>query len=450
MPRNLSNRKERSASANLFLRLGQCLSIDEVLEDLARLAAGRGISLCSVRFKRERLERELSLPDAGAVAGKIKELVATVEGYRTQLVVKFRDPMDGALLYELEYATRLAAHRIELLAQEGLHTDKAEEGSVARSALIDGLVGESELIRQVRQDILIAASTDLNVLITGEPGTGKELVARLIHNAAGRGGKPFVAVDFAAIDPDLIASELFGHEKGSFNGAFTRKIGLFERANGGSLFFKEIYDLPPPRRAMLLRPLDKHEIERVGGTQKIKVDIRLIAATKHDIHRDDEEGGFRRDLYDRLCGYPIRTPSLSKHPTDIPILIRHYFPFVEFQEDALKLLCRYPWPGNVDQLILMVKRLSAKSESGQIIATADVRREMDFEQMYTSNPGKTGYIPVLREGETLKESIGRIVLEIYERELSRSGSHSTAARRLGMNRTTLYDWLEWARKLVTK
>ena len=216
-----------------------------------------------------------------------------------------------------------------------------KERNVDRSPVVGGLVGESELIRQIRQDIEIAASLDLNVLIIGEPGTGKELVAHGIHKASNRAKKPFVAINCAAINPNLIESELFGHEKGAFTGASARKSGLFERADGGTLFLDEIGDLPPRYQALLLRALQEREFERVGGAEVVKINVRLIAATNHDLRLEVEEGRFRRDLYDRLLGYPIRMPTLRECPTDIPILIRRYFPSVEFEKEALELLCRY-------------------------------------------------------------------------------------------------------------
>jgi len=307
-----------------------------VLEDLTEIAAEKGIHLYSVRVKRGRLEREFKPTNPFAVAGRIGELAVGVEGGQTHLVVRFYEPMDGAIVCELEYAAHLAAHRIEMLAGGWLHTDRALTGREDHSVVIDELIGESELMREVRRNIVIAASLDLSVLIVGEPGTGKELVARGIHKASSRGGKPFVDVNCAAFNPNLIESELFGHEKGAFTGAIARKLGRFERANGGTLFLDEIGDLPHQSQAMLLRVLQERKLERVGGTEAVKIDIRLVAATNHDLCREVEEGRFRRDLYDRLCGYPIRTPALRERPADIPILVRRYFPSVEFVDEALE------------------------------------------------------------------------------------------------------------------
>jgi transcriptional regulator with GAF, ATPase, and Fis domain len=213
------------------------------------------------------------------------------------------------------------------------------------------------------------------------------------------------------------------------------------------LFLGEIGDLPQQSQATLLRVLQEREFERVGGTQAVRIDIRLIAATNRDLLREVDEGRFRRDLYDRLCGYPIQTPALRERPIDIPILIRHYFPSVELEEEALELLCRYGWPGNVRQLMSTVERLAAKA-GGRIITTDHVRREVDLGRKFA--PSHVDRFPALREGETLMDYICRGVLAVYEMERTHWGSHSAAAQRLGMNRTTLYDWLEWARQHVTK
>ena len=244
MPHRLSKRKDRPNGACLRLRLAQSTTIEEALEDLAEIAAEKGIHLYSIRVKRGRLEREFKPSNNLAVVGKINEIEASVEGRQTQLVVKFFEPLDGAAVGEFEYATHLAAHRIEILAGGEAHTQRGEAEGEERSAVIDELVGESEVMRGVRRDIDIAAGLDMNVLIIGEPGTGEELVAKGIHRASSRAKKPFVDVNVAALNSSLIESELFGHEKGAFTGANTRKIGRFEKANGGTLFLDEIGDLP--------------------------------------------------------------------------------------------------------------------------------------------------------------------------------------------------------------
>jgi transcriptional regulator with GAF, ATPase, and Fis domain len=290
VPRRLSNSKDRPNGASLRLRLAQSATIEEALEDLAEIAAEKGIHLYSLRVKRGRLEREFKPSNNVAVVGKINEIEAGVEGRQTQLVVKFFEPLDGAAVGEFEYATHLAAHRIEILAGGEAHTQRGEAEGEERSAIIGELIGESDVMRGVRRDIEIAAGLDLNVLITGEPGTGKELVAKGIHNASNRAKKSFVDVNVAALNSSLIESELFGHEKGAFTGANTRKIGRFEKADGGTLFLGEIGDLPPESQVKLLRVLQERKLERVGGTESIKIDIRLVAATNKDLRREVDEG----------------------------------------------------------------------------------------------------------------------------------------------------------------
>jgi DNA-binding NtrC family response regulator len=425
------------------------VSIEEVLEDLAEIASEKGIHLHSVRVKRGRLEREFKPPNAAAVVGRISELAAGVEGGETHLVVRFYEPTDGAVVCELEYAAHLAAYRIAVLAA-GDGGDDQGESEVEGRSLCDGFIGESELIREVRENIAIAASLDLSVLIIGEPSTGKELVARGIHKASRRANKPFVDVNCADFNPDLIQSKLFGHEKGAFMESRARRVGCLEQANEGTLFLDEIDDLPRQSQAMLLRVLQERKLWRVGGAEAINIDTRLIAATTYDLRREVHEGRFRRDLYDRLCGFLIRTPPLREHPADIPILIRHYFPFVEFQEGSLELLCHYSWPGNVRELISTVERLAAKAGGERIITADQARRELDAERKPALTPGACGRFPALRDGETLMEYIYRMVLAVYEQERAHLGSHSAAAHRLGMRRNTLYDWLEWAREQAPK
>jgi transcriptional regulator with GAF, ATPase, and Fis domain len=448
-PRRLLNNKWRSDGAGLFLTLTRSASIEEALEDLAEIAAEKGIRLYSIRVKRGGLEREFKPPNAVAATGKINEIEAGVEGRQTRLVVKFFEPLGGAAVDEFELATHLAAHRVEILAGGEARIQHGEAEGEERSAIIGELVGESDVMRGVRRDIEIAAGLDLNVLIIGEPGTGKELVAKGIHQASSRAKKPFVDVNVAALNSSLIESELFGHEKGAFTGALTRKIGRFEKADGGTLFLDEIGDLPLESQVKLLRVLQERKLERVGGTESIKIDIRLVAATNKDLRREVDEGRFRRDLYYRLRGYRIRTPALREHPTDIPILIQHYYPFVELQEGAMELLCNYDWPGNVRELRSTVECLKAKA-GGRMITTDQVRHELDAEREPAFAPCATERLPALREGETIEEHLCRELLAVYEMEKARLGSHSAAARHLGIHRNTLYDWLEWARQHVAK
>jgi two-component system nitrogen regulation response regulator NtrX len=231
----------------------------------------------------------------------------------------------------------------------------------------DELIGNSEQILKVKQAIAQAAKTNVRVFIYGENGTGKELVARMIYKNSERKDKPFVDINCAAIPEDLIESELFGHEKGAFTGAIERRIGKFEQANGGTLFLDEICDMSLSTQAKVLRVIEEQQLTRVGGTEKIAIDVRIIAATNIDPLQAIKEGKFREDLYYRLNVIPIIMPPLRERITDIPLLLDHFLrktieanqlePKV-FTSAAIELLSQYNWPGNVRELKNVVERLA--------------------------------------------------------------------------------------------
>ncbi len=239
----------------------------------------------------------------------------------------------------------------------------------------DRIVGSGQAMCAVMGLVEQVASTDVAVLITGDNGTGKELVARAIHNASRRGGCPFVDVNCAAIPHELIESELFGHEAGSFTGATQRRLGKFEQAEGGSIFLDEIGDMSEAAQAKILRVLETREIQRVGGAGKIRLDVRVIAATNKDLPAEVARGSFRQDLYYRLNVFPIRAPSLSERICDIPELALYFLDCFckendlkprKISEDALACLKTLEWPGNVRQLRNFIGRLAILSKDGTI------------------------------------------------------------------------------------
>ncbi len=228
------------------------------------------------------------------------------------------------------------------------------------------ILGSSSGIKNVLETIKRVAATDARVLITGENGTGKELVARAIHKLGKRAKKELVEVNCAAIPNELIESELFGHEKGSFTGAIKQRIGKFEQADGGDLFLDEIGDMSIHAQAKVLRAIEDGKIERVGGNTKISVDVRIIAATNKILKAEIEEGNFREDLFHRLNVIPINIPPLRERKEDIPILIEHFtkticeknkFPIKSFDKKAIELLQKLPWTGNVRELRNLVERI---------------------------------------------------------------------------------------------
>lgn len=227
------------------------------------------------------------------------------------------------------------------------------------------IIGDSPEMQKTFRFVAQVAPSDSTVLILGETGTGKELIARAIHNNSPRKGKPMIKVNCAALPASLIESELFGHERGSFTGAFERRIGKFEMANNGTLFLDEIGDMPPELQVKLLRALQEKEIERLGGKGTIHVNVRIIAATNRDLEKEMEEGRFRCDLFYRLNIFPIELPPLRDRREDIPLLAAHFVRLLSkksgkeimtLSDLALQELMRYRWPGNIRELEHLIER----------------------------------------------------------------------------------------------
>ena len=227
------------------------------------------------------------------------------------------------------------------------------------------LIGRSPAMQEIYRILARLMGTDLTVTIVGESGTGKELVARALHNLGKRRNGPFIAINMAAIPRELIESELFGHEKGAFTGATARSMGRFEQAQGGTLFLDEIGDMPIDAQTRLLRVLQEGEFTAVGGRVPIRADVRIVAATHHDLRHLIRQGLFREDLFYRVNVAPIRLPPLRERTTDIPALVRHFsalavregLPMKQYDEAAMKRLYAYRWPGNVRELENLVRRL---------------------------------------------------------------------------------------------
>lgn len=237
------------------------------------------------------------------------------------------------------------------------------------------LIGESEKMRSLRSQIEIAARSSSRVLITGESGSGKELVARLLHGLSNRASKPFIEVNCAAIPQELIESEMFGHEKGSFTGAFERKKGKFELADGGTLFLDEIGDMSLQTQAKVLRVIETQEFQRVGGSANIKVDVRIVAATNKDLPTEVRKGNFREDLFFRLNVIPISVPPLRERKEDIPLLVDYFIKTIseeygqrpkKITPEAIRMLQNHEWPGNVRELRNTLERLLIMTQSAVI------------------------------------------------------------------------------------
>ena len=308
----------------------------------------------------------------------------------------------------------------------------------ARSGF-ETLVGQSHQMVEIYKLIARVASLETTVLIQGETGTGKELVARAIHDASARAGRPFVVVDCAALPETLFESEVFGHERGAFTGAFAARRGLLETSAGGTCFLDEIGELTAPLQAKLLRTLQDRTIRRVGGNDPISVDVRMVAATNRDLRKLAAEGGFRDDLYYRLNVVTITVPPLRERSSDIPLLAQHFLetfahrtehPVKRLAPEALALLSAYHWPGNVRELENVIERAVALSSSETLLPD-------DFPPHLREESGRAPRLPAA--GLTLEEVQRWYVNKVLEEA---GGNKLRAAELLGIDRRTLYRILE--------
>jgi DNA-binding NtrC family response regulator len=312
------------------------------------------------------------------------------------------------------------------------------------------IVAKSQAMRQVLETVSTAAPTRATVLLQGESGTGKELFARAIHDQSDRRERNFIKLNCAAMPEGLVESALFGHEKGAFTGAIRRVEGAFERANGGTLLLDEITEMRPDLQSKLLRVLQEQEFERVGGTETIEVDVRIVATTNRDIEQCVERGEFRRDLFYRLSVMPIRVPALRERPEDVPILAHHFAQraaadlhreITAIAPDALALLQRYGWPGNVRELQHAVERaviltpgsvLKASSFETIRAAVTGRRTSREFQTVLTADTKPEGSVVLT----TL--NIDEAEATLVERALHETGGNKTrAAALLGVSDRTL-------------
>jgi len=307
---------------------------------------------------------------------------------------------------------------------------------IDRDSMFEDIVGSSEALRKVLRQVGKVAYSDSTVLILGETGTGKELIARAIHKRSNRGERAFVGVNCAAIPASLIASELFGHEKGAFTGATQRRLGRFESANGGTIFLDEVGDLPPEIQIALLRVLQEREIERVGSNRPIPVDVRVLAATHCDLNALVAEGKFREDLLYRLNVVPIEMPSLRERAPDIPLLVEYFIDrfgkkagkkFRTIDRKTLKLFQAYGWPGNVRELQNVIERAVILSEGDTFSVD---------ETWLKSEPLRVASPRVALNGALLRQEKGMIEAALAESQGRISGPTGAAAN-LGLPTRTL-------------
>jgi two-component system nitrogen regulation response regulator NtrX len=303
------------------------------------------------------------------------------------------------------------------------------------------IVWKGEAMRRVMAQLERVAASETRVCIFGETGTGKELVARTIHERSPRSAGPFVTLNCAAVPAELIESELFGHEKGSFTGASGRHIGKFEQADQGTIFLDEIGDMPLNMQAKLLRVLEEGEVERIGGDKPVIVNVRVVVATHRDLEARVREERFRQDLFHRIHVFPLLLPPLRERRDDIPALVEHFaaqvcaqngWKTVPFTPDAIEALQSHPWPGNVRELRNMVERLMLLATDGQVdLATVQIA-------LPKTSPG-AGVAPTAIGSGALADRVQSFEREVILAELKRSHQNmSLAAKTLGLERSHLY------------
>jgi len=336
-------------------------------------------------------------------------------------------------LEELRLFLRRMAEKVQLVEENQFLRDRVDTESQ-----LHGIVGSSAKIQDVLRMVSRLKDTRTPVLITGESGTGKELVARAIHFRGMFASRPFVAVDCGSLVPTLIESELFGYEKGAFTGALRSKTGLFQAADGGTIFLDEIGELPLEMQAKLLRVLQEKEVRPVGSNQKMKVDVRVIAATNRDLEAEYRTGAFRKDLYFRLNVVTLHVPALRERRSDIPMLA-HWFlerfapgRTVQITNAAMKSLLQYDWPGNVRELENCVERAVALGDQ-QRFDVCDLPPAVASASP-SSEIGTPGSIPVLTSTDL--EDIERATIERVFQQVK--GDKVLAGKMLGISRATLY------------
>lgn len=345
---------------------------------------------------------------------------------------------------------RLVALAVEsALTRQELHKANARlaaekrylEEEIRTERRTDDIVGGGAALRRVLEQVEVVAPTDSTVLVTGETGTGKELIARAVHRLSGRKGRTFVKLNCAAIPTGLLESELFGHEKGAFTGAVERRVGRFELADGGTLFLDEVGDIPPELQPKLLRVLQEQEFERLGSGKTIRVNVRLVAATHRNLSQLVAEGRFRSDLFYRLHVFPVHLPPLRERPEDVPDLVRHFVTvfagrlgrsFAPLPDATMAALTAYPWPGNVRELQHLIERAVILS------AGPDLRIPLGDLTIVGAPPPSSPPPPAAStRPPTLKESERELIARALAACNGVIGGPKGAAARLGLKRTTL-------------
>ncbi len=428
------------ARANLGLEGFEVLLASSGSEALARLAESDPLAVVS----------DLRMPDLDGIA-LMAEVHARRPGLPFVLVTAHatvETAVEAMRRGAVHYLTKpIRFDELALVLRHAVEGERARRdvvrlrGELERAAGFEELVGSSPAMRQVFEMVGQVAPTDATVLLRGETGTGKELVARAIHRRSARREKPFVAVNCTAVPRELMESELFGHEKGAFTGAVSRRVGRFEQADGSTLFLDEVGDLDLAVQAKLLRVLQEQEITRVGARDAVRVDVRIVTATNRDLEAAVKEGRFRDDLYYRLNVIPLRLPPLRERPQDLPALLTHFLgsfserygrPAPPIPPEALAALQGYAWPGNVRELRNLCERAVLMGWSG-VLSMVGAARSEESALVDTA-------LPLLEARQRLVERFEREYLTRLLRQ--HRGKVGEVARAAGIAERNLYEKLK--------
>jgi transcriptional regulator with GAF, ATPase, and Fis domain len=405
------------------LREGVTLMAEDVLLE-ARLAGAESLQADRIR---------------SLLAAPLTHLGRTLGLLYVDIIAEPEEPREPACPFDeghLQILTALGGIAAGALASVRQMEWLDEENRRLTASLVSDMVGESPRMREVYRLLARAAASDSTVLLRGESGTGKEVAARALHQASPRADKPFVAVNCATLSETLLESELFGHEKGAFTGAVARKIGKAEAADGGTLFLDELGEIPLPLQSKLLRFLQEREIERVGGTHPIPVNVRVVAATNRDLEQAIRAGAFRADLYYRLNVIPLHLPPLRERRDDISLLASHFAarisrrlgrPLAGFTPEARACLLRYDWPGNVRELANAVER-------ALVLGEGDLIRPEDLPETVLESAAAPE-VSLGQYHETIQETKKRLIRSAVA---AAGGNITRAAARLGLQPTYLH------------
>lgn len=438
-------RPTREAMAKILSSRCNCLLAADADTAMAQLATSPGAALLITDYKMPGEDGISLIVRAKAAYPSLACILVTAFGEIDLAVEAMKKGADDFLTKPINDIAQMEQRVAKALEKNALSRKVARlEDEVAGRKGLEAFTGESPAMLRVYKMIRLAANSSASVLVEGPSGTGKELVAKALHDLSSRASGPFVAVECAALSPSLMESELFGHEKGAFTGADKRRAGKFEAASGGTLFLDEITEIDLGVQVKLLRALESRRIQRVGGNEDVAVDFRLVAATNRDLARCVRDGTFREDLYYRLNVIEIRMPPLSERPGDIRLLAKRFLK--EFSSangsrvkaidpQCMQALEEYGWPGNVRELRNAMERMTVLCE-GDTITTADLPQQIA--ERGSARPLAVGFNPETATASAAARTIGELEREAIEKALAEHRTVTAAAEALGISRRTLH------------